>query len=135
MNYFFANLAAHGVACLILIVLLIIFTNRNFKRKTKYAVSYFIPVLLLIAFGVIVIRYMAPRIFDINNVIGDVTYSYTGRVESVSELNNYFVVDGVTYFIDPRRGDLEVGRIVKVRYTPSSNYAMSVSYNVNSEED
>ena len=135
MYYFFTNLTIHSIICLILIVVMIIFTDRNFKRKTKFVVSYFIPVLMLILIGLDVIRYLAPRLLDISNVIGNVTYTYTGQIESVSQFNNYFVVDGTTYFINPVKDDLEVGRTVRVRYTPVSNYAVSVSYNLDAKDE
>ena len=136
MYYFFANLAIHAFVCLLLVVVMVIFSNRNFKRKTKYVVSYFIPVVMLILIGVDVARYLAPRLLDVSNVVGNVTYYYTGEIESVSQLNNYFVVDGTTYFINPLKDEeLEVGKRVRVRYTPSSNYAVSISYNLDVKEE
>ena len=135
MNYFFANLATHGLLCIFLIVLMVIFTNRNFKRKTKHALTYFLPVLLLIIIGFDVFRYLAPRLFDINNVLGNVTYTYTGKVESVSAFKNYFVIDGKTYYINPMRGDVEVGSTIRIKYTPTSNYVIKISKNIDASED
>ena len=135
MNYFFANLAIHALFCTILIIVMVIFTDRNFKRKTRYAVTYFIPVVMLIIIGFDVIRYLAPRLLDVSNVVGNVTYIHTGEIESVSQFNNYFVVDGETYFINPLKDELEVGRTVRVKYTPTSHYAMSVSYNLDPKEE
>ncbi|SCW30203.1 hypothetical protein SAMN02910456_00398 [Ruminococcaceae bacterium YRB3002] len=129
MNYFFANLIAHASVCIVLIVLMVIFTNRNFKRKTKHVLAYFFPVVLLLFIGFDVSRYLAPRMFDIYNVLNSVTYTHTGKVQEVSGFHNYFVVDGEKYFINPTRGDLEVGQTVRVKYTPSSHYAISVSRN------
>ena len=135
MNYFFANLAGHCVFCGLLIILLVIFTNRNMKRKTKHSLTYFLPVILLIAIGFDIVRYVAPRLFDINNVLGSVTYTYTGNVEEISGLHNYFVVDGKKYYINPMRGDLELGSTVRIKYTPSSNYAMAVWKNPETNDD
>jgi len=133
--YFFTNLAIHAFICVALIVVMIIFTDRNFKRKTKHVVTYFIPVVMLILIGVDVTRYLAPRLLDVSNVIGNVTYIHTGKIESVSQFNNYFIVDGETYFINPLNNNLQQGETVRVTYTPSSNYAMSVTSNVEVKDD
>ena len=134
MNYFFANLSAHALLCLILVILMIIFTNRYIKRKTKHTLTYFVPVLLLIIIGFDVIKYLAPRMFDIDNVLNDVTYTYTGTVDEVSRFNNYIVVDGTTYYLDPFENEIEAGSTVKIKYTPASNYAMSVTQNIDNPE-
>ena len=135
MNYFFANLLSHVAVCIILMVLMVIFNNRNFKRKTKHVLTYFLPVLLLILMCIDVTRYLAPRMFDVYNVLNSVTYTHTGKVQEVSGFNNYFKLDGETYFINPSKGaELTVGTTVRVKYTPSSNYAISVTSN-DAEDD
>ena len=128
MNYFIANISCHALVCILLIVLMVIVSNRNFKRKTKHVVTYFMPVVLLILIGFDITRYLAPRMLDLNNVLSNITYTQTGRIEEVSQFNNYFVVNGEKYFINPMRGEFEVGALVRVKYTPQSNYAMSLYY-------
>jgi len=135
MNYFFANLATHGAFCVVMIILMIIFTNRNFKRKTKHTLTYFLPVILLLIIGFDVFRYLAPRLFDINNVLGNVTYTYTGKVESISALRNYFVIDGKTYYVNPLRSDIEVGSTIRIKYTPTSNYVIKITKNIEGPEE
>ena len=130
MNYFFANLAAHALLCIFLIILMVIFINRNFKRKTKHVLTYFLPVVLLLIFGFDVVRYLAPRLFDIDNVLNNVTYTHTGVVEEVSALKNYIRVDGVNYYLNPLRNKVEPGSTVRIKYTPSANYVMKVSRNL-----
>lgn len=134
MKYFFANLGAHVLLCVILIILMSIFTNRNFKRKTKHVLTYFFPVVLLLIFGFDVVRYLAPRLFDIDNVLNNVTYTHTGVVEEVSSFKNYIRIDGVNYYINPMRNKIEAGTTVRIKYTPSSNYIMNVSSNVENTE-
>ncbi len=135
MNYFFANLATHAAFCVVMIILMIIFTNRNFKRKTKHTLTYFLPVILLLIIGFDVFRYLAPRLFDINNVLGNVTYTYTGKVESISALRNYFVIDGKTYYVNPLRSDIEVGSTIRIKYTPTSNYVIKITKNIEGPEE
>jgi len=53
-------------------------------------------------------------------------YSYTGVIEEISVLNNYLVVDGQKYYINPLRDLPEEGAHVKIRYTRYSNYVISV---------
>ena len=135
MKYFFANLGAHVFLCIILIILMVIFTNRNFKRKTKHVLAYFLPVVLLLIFGFDVVRYLAPRLFDIDNVLNNVTYSHTGVVEEVSSFKNYIRIDGVNYYLNPLRNKVEPGSTVRIKYTPSANYIMDVSRNLDESAD
>lgn len=126
MYYFLANLSVHVFVCIVLIALIIVFNNRNFKRKTKHSFTYFVPVILTILIGLDIFRYLAPRLFDINNVLNNVTYIQSGVVDEVSAFNNYFRMGDKTFFINPLRSNIEAGDTVRVRYTPSSNYAMTV---------
>ena len=128
MNYFIANISCHALVCILLIVLMVIITNRTFKRKTKHVLTYFMPVVLLILIGFDITHYLAPRMLDLNNVLSNITYTQTGRIEEISQFNNYFVVNGEKYFINPMRGEFEIGALVRVKYTPQSNYAMSLYY-------
>ena len=126
MKYYIANLAVHLAVTLIFIILLIVFSNRNKKRKTKYPVSYFIPTVLAIVIVAYVYGITGPRLLDLSDVASQDYYSYTGELESVSPLNNTMVIDGVTYYINPLRDIPEEGANVKVRYSRYGRYAVEV---------
>lgn len=127
MKYFIANLFVHVLVILILVVLIVIFANRNKRGQTKHSLTYFMPFLLALIAGFYVIKYTAPRLLDIPDVVSQNYYSYTGSVEEVSSFNNYIVIDGNVYYINPLRDLPEEGAYVRVRYTTYSNYAIEVS--------
>lgn len=126
MKYFLANLACHLLVTIVLLVFVLIFTNRNKKGLTKHPVLYFLPVLLSALTILYAIHFTAPRLLDISAVAADNYYSYTGELESVSLLNNSMVIDGVTYYINPLRDIPEEGANVKVRYSRYGRYAVEV---------
>jgi len=63
---------------------------------------------------------------DITGVLNDNYYTQTGEVEKVSALKTTFVLDGETYYINPRRNDLEAGDVVRIRHTRYSRYTVQI---------
>lgn len=125
--YFIANLLVHLFVILALVVLIVICANRNKRGQTKHSLTYFMPFLLAIIAGFYVVKYTAPRLLDIPDVMSQNYYSYTGFVDEVAPLNNYIVIDGNVYYINPLRDLPEPGAYVRVRYTTYSKYAIEVS--------
>lgn len=126
MKYYIANLAVHLAVTLIFIILLIVFSNRNKKRKTKYPVSYFIPTVLAIVIVAYVYGITGPRLLDLSDVATQDYYSYTGEIDEISVFNNTLTVDGQVYYINPLRKLPGVGEKVRIRYTRFSRYVISV---------
>ena len=109
MNYFIANLAAHIAVITVFAALACIFANRNRKNKTKHVVTYFLPAVFAIVAIVLGVRYAGPKLFDIDSVINEKYFSYSGTVSDVSPLKNYFEIDGEHYYMNPLRNSIEVG--------------------------
>lgn len=128
MKYFLANLSIHVGVILLLVIMLVLFANRNKRGQTKHALMYFMPFVISILTLLYIVKYTAPRFLDLADVISENYYSYTGFVEEISSLNNYIVIDGQTYYINPLRDLPEEGSYVRVRYTTYSHYAIEVSF-------
>ncbi len=126
MKYFLANLSIHIIVTIVILVFVIIFSNRNKRGLTKHAPLYFLPLVLSILAVLYAVRYTAPRLLDISAVSSENFYSYTGELESVSPFNNSLVVDGETYYINPLRDIPEDGTTVKIRYSRYGRYAVEV---------
>lgn len=126
MKYYIVNLAVHLAVTIIFIILLIVFSNRNKKRKTKYPVSYFIPTVLAIVIVAYVYGITGPRLLDLSDVASQDYYSYTGEIDEISLFNNTLTVDGQEYYINPLRELPGVGEKVRIRYTRFSRYVISV---------
>lgn len=127
MKYFIANLSVHIIVVIALVVIIIIASNRNKRGETKHSLTYFLPLMLSILAVCYMFYFVGPRLLDITDVANDNYYLYTGYVEEISPVNNYIVVDGVTYYINPMRELPAEGSYVKVRCTSNSNYAIEVS--------
>jgi len=126
LKYYIANLAVHIFIVLVLLIVIVVASNRNRKRRTKHALTYFLPTVVAIILAVFVFKTTAPRLLDLSDVATQNYYSYTGVIETVSPLNNSFVLDGVRYYINPLRELPEEGTNVRIRYTRHSLYVISV---------
>ena len=126
MKYYIANLAVHVVVTLIMIVTVIVFSNRNRKRKTRYVSTYFLPTALAVITALYMFYITGPRLLDLSDVATQNYYSYTGVIEERSLLNNTLVIDGETYYINPLRELPDEGAKVRIRYTRFCNYVISV---------
>ena len=101
MNYFIANLAAH--------------------------IAYFFPFVFSVIAIVLGCRYAGPRLFDIDSVLNEKYYSYSGTVSEVSPLKNYFEIDGEHYYMNPLRNNIDEGDVVRIRFTPYAKYVVEVT--------
>ncbi len=126
MKYYIANLLVHIIVTVALIIMVVVFSNRNRKRKTKYPVSYFIPTVLSILAAAYMFFITGPRLLDLADVATQNYYSYTGVIDELSWVNNTLTVDGKLYYINPLRDLPEEGTKVRIRYTRYSNYVISV---------
>jgi len=126
MKYYIANLIVHLIITLVLFIVVVVGTNRNKKRETKHTLTYFLPCIASIAMFFYVFMITGPRLLDLSDVVSQNYYSYTGVIEEVSSANNYLIVDGVRYYINPLRDIPEEGQTVRIRYTRYSKYSISV---------
>ena len=126
MKYYIANLAVHCFVTLILIILTVVFSNRNRERKTGHVLTYFVPTFLAVLTAVYVFNITGPRLLDLSDVATSNYYLYTGQIESLSLINNSLTIDGKVYYINPLRDLPGEGTKVKIRYTRYSNYVISV---------
>lgn len=126
MKYYIANLAVHVVVTLIMIVSVIVFSNRNRKRKTRYVTTYFLPTALAVVTAFYMFYITGPRLLDLSDVATQNYYSYTGVIEERALLNNTLVIDGDTYYINPLRKLPPEGSKVRIRFTRFCNYVISV---------
>ena len=124
MRYYIANLAFHFVITAVFVVLTCIFAARNRKHKTKHIVTYFFPIAFAIIALVDIIVYTAPRMLDINGVVNNNYFYNTGTIEKIGFLNNYFVIDGDYYYLNPMRNTLHEGDTVRVKHTQYSSYTV-----------
>ncbi len=126
MKYFIANLIVHLIVTVVLFIITVVSTNRNKKRETKHALTYFLPFAVSIAMFFYVFTITGPRLLDLTDVVRQNYYSYTGEIDEISPTNNYLVVDGVKYYINPLRNIPSEGQTVRIRYTRYSKYSISV---------
>ena len=103
MKYYLANLGVHIAVNLILTLIVIVSSDRNKRGQTKHALTYFLPFVVSIVTVLYMINFTAPRLLDLTDVTGQNYYSYTGTLEEISSMNNYFIIDGEKYYINPLR--------------------------------
>ncbi|MBQ4271903.1 MAG: hypothetical protein II718_08760 [Clostridiales bacterium] len=127
MKYYLANLGVHIAINLILTLIVIRSSDRNRKGQTKHTLTYFMPFIMSIVTVLYMINFTAPRLLDLTDVTGQNYYSYTGTLEEISSMNNYFIIDGQKYYINPLRDIPEVGSLVKIRYTRYGKYVIEVT--------
>ena len=127
MKYYLANLGVHIAINLILTLIVIRSSDRNRKGQTKHTLTYFLPFIMSIVTVLYMINFTAPRLLDLTDVTGQNYYSYTGTLEEISSMNNYFIIDGQKYYITPLRDIPEVGSLVKIRYTRYGKYVIEVT--------
>ena len=127
MRYFIVNLAVHLAVTVVFVIFTCVCAGRNRRKKTKHIVSYFFPIAFALIAILDIVIYTAPRLMDINSMINSNYYYNTGKVEKISFMNNYFVVDKNYYFINPLRNKLKEGEVVRVKHTPYSFFTVDVS--------
>lgn len=126
MRYFLVNLAIHCVLLGVLIMLACITAKRNKKHKTKSVFFYFLPLVFAILAILDLALITGPRMMDISSIASKSYYYDTGKVTSVSFLNNYFIVDGKCYFMNPLRLKVKAGDTVRIKHTHYSLFTSEV---------
>ena len=124
MRYFIVNLAVHILLTATFIVLACICAGRNKRKKTKHIVTYFFPIVFALVAVLDIVFCAAPRLLDINSLVSSNYFYNTGTVERISFLKNYFVIDGVYYYVNPLHNTLNEGDIVRVKHTQYSGFTV-----------
>ena len=127
MKYFIANLILHCFITTVLVILIIVFSGRNRKRKTKHVFSYFLPFLLSAAAIAYMVKFTAPRLLDISDVMSGNFYSYTGVNGERAALRNHLHVDDMDFYINPLWDTPSEGTSVRIRYTRYGKYIIDIS--------
>lgn len=127
MTYFIVSISALSLILLVLIVFMLIFLWRNHKRKTRYAVTYFIPVLIAIVSMIYIYEVIFPVYSDVVNVVNHNYIITNGSIEEVSDSKMSIRVNGEIYSINPMDNTYKKGDNVKIKYTPNSKYVISIS--------
>ena len=60
MRYFIVNLAMHLLITGIFVMLTCIAAGRNRRKKTKYAIAYFFPIVFALAAILYIVHFTAP---------------------------------------------------------------------------
>ncbi len=126
MKYFIFCLLMHLLVMFVFIVVTILFSERNRKRKTKHGFMFFAPVFfaaITIAYAII---FAMPVLMDIKNVSSGKYQSYTGYVEEIGQAKTCVTIDGTKYKINPTAPMPEIGEYVKIRYAGSSKMIMEM---------
>ena len=119
-------MAMHLLITGVFVMLTCIAAGRNRSKKTKYAISYFFPIVFALAAITYIVLYTAPRLMDINSMINGNYYYNTGTVEKIGFMKNYFVIDGQHYFLNPIHNSLQEGETVRVKHTPYSSFTVEI---------
>ena len=127
MRYFFVNMAVHVLITCVFVMLTCIAAGRNRRKKTKYIVSYFLPIVLSLAAITHIVLYTAPRLMDINSMINSNYYYTSGTVEKIGFMKNYFVINGNSYFLNPLRNSLVEGDNIRVKHTQFSSFTVEIT--------
>ncbi len=135
MRYFILNLLAHLLVMIILMIITVVFYERNRKRKTKHGFMFFAPVLFAVITIVYAVMLPAPRLLDVKNVASGKYSSESGIVESIGWFKNTVTIDGVTYCINPRAPMPAIGERVKIKHTSYSRFIMEMEADTTSYED
>lgn len=126
MRYFLVNLAIHCVLLGVLILMACLTARRNKRHKTKSVFFYFLPLIFAILAILDLALITGPRMMDISSIASRSYYYDTGKVTNVSFLNNYFVVDGKCYFMNPLRLKVKAGDTVRIKHTHYSLFTSEV---------
>ena len=127
MKYFIANLVIHCLVSLFLIILIVIFSKRNRKRKTRHPAASFLPFVLSALAIAYTIKFTAPRLLDVSDVIAGNYYSYTGRINERAVFRNHIYVDDINFYINPIWDVPPQGTPVRIKYTRYGKYIIEIA--------
>ncbi|MCR5804745.1 MAG: hypothetical protein K6G47_10825 [Clostridia bacterium] len=126
MKYFIFCLILHILVMLVFIVVTLLFSERNRKRKTKHGFMFFAPVFFAVITIAYAIIFAMPVLMDIKNVSSGKYQSYTGYVEEIGQTKTCVTIDGTKFMINPTAPMPEIGEYVKIRYAGSSKLIMEM---------
>lgn len=126
MKYFIFCLIIHILVMLVFIIITLLFSERNRKRKTKHGFMFFAPVFFAVVTIAYAIVFTLPVLMDIKNVSSGKYQSYSGYVEEIGQTKMCVVIDGTKYKINPMAPMPEIGEYVKIKYAGSSKMIMEM---------
>ena len=126
MSYFWANLGAHLLISLILLLILLWAVKNTQHSRWKKGFLYLLPVVLVILLLLQMAVFSIPRLLDTTTVLRSTYHIRNGKIESINSFGNHVVIDGRIYYVNPFSFDMKVGDEVTVKYTPYAHYAYSL---------
>lgn len=126
MKYFIFYLIIHVLVVLVFIIITLLFSERNRKRKTKHGFMFFAPVFFAAITIIYAIVFALPVLMDIKNVSSGKYQSYSGYVEEIGQTKMCVTIDGTKYKINPMAPMPEIGEYVKIKYAGSSKMIMEM---------
>ncbi|MBO7450842.1 MAG: hypothetical protein J6U54_10790 [Clostridiales bacterium] len=126
MRYFICNFSAHFLVTVVLVAITLLFFGRNRARKTKHGFMFLAPLAMSILTVVYVVVLLGPRMMDIKNLALGKYQTHVGYVDSIAPMNNYVVIDGEKYLINPKADMPELGEYVKIKYLDYSGCIMEM---------
>lgn len=134
MKFFLISLGIHIFITALFVMFTVITSNRNKKGLVKRGFWYFMPIILSILAVVHLVSFTLPRLLDIPSAIERDFKEVSGEISEVSDLSNYFVVNGVRYYYVDFDGKYPKNHDnVNIKYLKNSNCVVSIE--VNDEED
>ncbi len=127
MRYFIVNLAMHLVITCGFVLFTCMAAQHNKRKKTKFVVFYFLPIVFALISVFYIVFYTAPRLMDVNSLINCNYYYNSGTVEKIGFMKNYFVIEGKHYYLNPMRNNLKEGDSIRVKHTLYSNFTVEVT--------
>ncbi|MBR5975168.1 MAG: hypothetical protein IK020_08305 [Clostridiales bacterium] len=126
MSYFWANLGAHLLVSLIILLILLWAVKNTQQNRWKKGFLFLTPVVLMVILFVQMAIFSIPRVLDTTTVLRSTYHIRTGQIDKIGALGTTIVIDGTTYYVNPFSFDMEVGDEVTVKYTPYAHYAYSL---------
>ena len=127
MVYFFINLVLHTAISFGLLMLLLLFSEKNRKRTNKRGIYFLLPVVVVLIFLYQVITFSVPRVLDSVSIIKNNYQTETGVVESIGFLNHSVTMNNETFYYNPFMFEPQKGDTLVILYTPNAHYAYSLS--------
>ncbi|MBR3058654.1 MAG: hypothetical protein IKG93_11900 [Clostridiales bacterium] len=135
MSYFWANLGAHLLISLLLLIVFLKAAKNTQQNRWSRGFLYLIPVVLMIILLVQLAVFSIPRVLDTTCVLRSTYHVHTGTIEKINYFKNHITVDGKTFYVNPFDFELNEGDEVVVKYTPYAHYAYSMELAVEDEPE
>ena len=115
MSYFWANLGAHLLVSLIILLILLWAVKNTQQNRWKKGFLFITPVVLMVILFVQMAIFSIPRVLDTTTVLRSTYHIRTGQIDKIGALGTTIVIDGTTYYVNPFSFDMEVGDEVTVK--------------------